>query len=159
MRVGFGVSVDRQSNYVDTTLFLYAMSFLGVPYKYGGANPMSGIDCSGLCIELLKSCGVLPHSFDATAQGLYDRFSDPVYGSIAMQTAFGVLVFYGKSKKLISHVGFCVDGMRVIEAGSGDSKVVDRITADERNAFVRMRPIQYRSDFVAACLPNYKFSI
>ncbi|NDD53888.1 peptidoglycan endopeptidase [bacterium] len=37
------------------TLIQYAMRFVGVPYVYGGNNPLSGMDCSGFVCECLKA--------------------------------------------------------------------------------------------------------
>jgi cell wall-associated NlpC family hydrolase len=139
-------------------LFMYAMSFVGVPYRWGGDNPISGFDCSGLVIELLQSCGVLPFGFDTTAQGLYTYFASE-HGTPALQNTFGALSFYGKSNKSITHVGFCIDEHRMIEAGGGDSNVRDRTAADAKCAFVRIRPIHFRKDYVATLMPNYRYEM
>ena len=40
----------------------YARQFLGVPYRYGGASPRSGFDCSGFVAYVFRHFGVkLPH--------------------------------------------------------------------------------------------------
>jgi cell wall-associated NlpC family hydrolase len=39
-----------------------AMQYLGIPYKWGGANPRTGFDCSGLVTYVFAQLGVsLPH--------------------------------------------------------------------------------------------------
>ena len=41
----------------------YARHFLGVPYRWGGATPRSGFDCSGLVRFVYRRFGIrLPHS-------------------------------------------------------------------------------------------------
>lgn len=41
----------------------YARHFLGVPYRWGGASPRTGFDCSGLVRFVYRHFGVaLPHS-------------------------------------------------------------------------------------------------
>jgi cell wall-associated NlpC family hydrolase len=54
-------------------LIQYAMSFIGVPYRWGGSNPITGFDCSGLVQEILKSVYMDPPG-DQTAEALYQYF-------------------------------------------------------------------------------------
>lgn len=127
------------------------MSFVGQPYRWAGSNPILGWDCSGLVQEILKSAGIDPVG-DQTAQALYDILSkNSTHGSVGP----GSVVFYGKSVKEITHVAFCVDQYRMIEAGGGDSKVTTVSQASDRNAFVRIRLINNRKDLVASLKPNY----
>ena len=53
----------------------------GGPYLWGGDDPMEGFDCSGLCVEILKSVGILPRNGDWNAHGLYRLFEDNVVDS------------------------------------------------------------------------------
>jgi Cell wall-associated hydrolases (invasion-associated proteins) len=75
---------------------------LGLPYIWGGSNPLTGMDCSGYVQEILAAGGVDPKG-DQTAQGLFDFFS--TNGLIGAKGA-GSLAFYGKSPKAITHVAF-----------------------------------------------------
>jgi hypothetical protein len=131
----------------------YAMQFVGVPYLWGGDDPMKGFDCSGFVIELLSAVGAFPDKTDSTAQGLYEyllpmgKFNEYGLGSIA---------FYGKDLKHISHVAFCLDQYVMLNAGSGDSKTVDLQSAIKQNAFIKMRPIKYRKDFLGVIKPDYR---
>lgn len=131
----------------------YAMSFLGKPYIWGGDDP-SGFDCSGLIIELLQSCGLLPHRFDTTSQGLHDKFiNDSMKGAVG----FGTLAFFGKSVTRITHIGFMVDDFRMLEAGGGGKHIKTLKDAIKYNAFIRIRPIKMRRDLVAIIKPHYNF--
>lgn len=130
----------------------YALSFVGVPYRYGGENPMSGLDCSGLVQHLLASCGMDPPG-DQTAQGLYHYFS--VNGSFNLWGC-GALAFFGTAATKVVHVGMCLDNYRMIEAGGGDASITTLAQATSANAFVRIRPIKYRSDFLCVIKPFYR---
>lgn len=127
-----------------------ALSFLNTPYRWAGDDP-TGLDCSGLVIEILKSVGLAPPN-DVTAQGLFDYFEAP--GSWN-KYSIGALAFYGQSVTKITHVAMLLDQHRIIEAGGGGSKVTDTASAIAVNAFVRIRPIRYRSDLVAVIKPSY----
>ena len=128
-------------------LYDYAMSHLGKPYLWGG-DDFTGYDCSGLCIEILKSDGRLKPSTDMTAQRLYEHFKKT--GSPAqMEPKLGALAFYGETTKAIKHVGMVLDKTKMIEAGGGRRTTKTTADAAKHNAFVRIRPIHSRSDFVA----------
>ena len=128
----------------------YSMSFLGVPYKWGGANPVEGIDCSGLVQCVLASVWLDPPG-DQTAQGLYEYF---VARSLQISGA-GALVFYGKSIKEINHVAIMINDSQIIEAGGGGSKTLTREDAGKQSAYVRIRPYGQRNDIVAVLMPSY----
>lgn len=128
----------------------YAMSFIGTPYRWGGDDPIHGFDCSGLVQEILASVGADPVG-DQTAQGLYDHFapiSEKVRGP-------GALAFYGKSIREITHVVFMVSEEIAVGANGGGSKTVNEDEAAKSNAFVKLRPVEYRKDLVAIVMPDY----
>lgn len=133
----------------------YSMSHLGIPYKWGGDDPMLGYDCSGFVQELLMSAGTHPNpKQDFTAQGLYNYFAK--HGSYNV-CSLGSLAFYGKSHEKITHIAFCLDQKTMIEAGGGGSRTIDSDMAAKHNAYVRIRPINNRSDLVVCIMPKYKF--
>lgn len=130
----------------------YALRFVGTPYKWGGSNPIEGMDCSGFVQELLMSAGVDPKG-DQTAQGLFDYFSKT--GDWNKYLA-GSLAFFGESVTKITHVGFCLDEYRMIEAGGGDHLTLTPLDAAKKNAFIRVRLINSRKDLVAVIRPRYE---
>lgn len=132
-------------------LLQYALSFLGTPYRWGGENPISGVDCSGFVQEVLRSVGMDPPG-DQTAQSLYNHFESRATPNVYQA---GSLAFYGKSVREIIHVAFLIDPYRVIEAGGGGSKTLTKDDADQANAFVRIRPIKHRLDFRMTLKPQY----
>lgn len=113
----------------------------GLPYIWGGDDPIKGYDCSGLTIEILKSLGVLHKVGDWTANQLSRMFPE------VNKPYVGCLVFYG-SPNNITHVGFCLDEKYMMEAGGGGRDNDDIETAIVKNAYVRHRPIKSRSDIV-----------
>lgn len=132
-------------------LIQYAMQFVGVHYKWGGESPMDGFDCSGLVQAILRSAGEDPRG-DQTAQALFDHFSEN--GSWGTRQA-GSLVFYGRDTKHITHVGFCIDPYRMIEAGGGGPRTLTREDAIRDKAYVRVKLISSRYDVVAVIKPFY----
>lgn len=127
----------------------YALSFLGLPYRWGGDDPIAGFDCSGLVIEILQAAGVFPRGRDLTASGLANFYA------VEKSPKFGALVFYGKPK--ITHVGFCLNSELMLEAGGGGSKTNTEKDAEAQNAFIRIRPIASRSDIAGYRYPDYSW--
>jgi cell wall-associated NlpC family hydrolase len=127
----------------------YAMCFIGKPYIWGGDDPILGFDCSGLVQEILASVGADPRG-DQTANGLYRHFR----GRRVSQITAGDIAFFG-SESRVKHVGFMIDQYRMVEAGGGGSKTLTVHDAQSDNAYIRVRPISNRRDFLAACRPNY----
>lgn len=138
-------------------LVQYGMQFVGLPYRWGGDDSIDGFDCSGFLQELLAAVGMDPPG-DQTAFQLYEHLRD--HGE-KCQPKQGGIVFFGKidpetkSIKSVSHVGFCIDGKHMLEAGGGDSKTITRADAAKQNAYIRIRPIARRNDFVGCYMPKY----
>ena len=128
----------------------YAMSFSGLPYRWGGDDPIKGFDCSGLCIELLQASGLWPRGQDASAQILNNHFRS---NGIIGKKGKGSLAFYGKSQ--ITHIAFHLTRYHVIEAGSGGSTTLTLDDAEKQNAYIRIRPFDFRKDYIESIMPRY----
>ena len=82
-----------------------AMRYLGTPYKWGGASPSTGFDCSGLTMYVYAQVGVsLPHYAAAQYQ-----LGAPVSRD---QLQPGDLVFY----RGLGHMGMYIGGGNYIHA-------------------------------------------
>lgn len=126
-------------------------SCLNIPYKWGGKNPLTGFDCSGLAEWLLQSLGIDPPGIN-NAQMLYDWIKKEPVISMPKEGAF---CFYGKSLKEITHVAIMINENLIIEAGGGNATTTNRQVAETQGACVRIRPKGHRKDLVATLMPNY----
>lgn len=128
---------------------IYLFSFLNIPYRWGGDDPIEGFDCSGAVIEWLSYLGIEPDK-DMTAQELYYFYS---YNGTDGRD-LGTLVFYGKSLDRISHVALMLDDRSVIEFGGGNQFTRTQEQAANQNAFGRIRPYNHRQDLLAFVKPQ-----
>ncbi len=118
---------------------------VGLPYIWGGDDPIIGFDCSGLVQELLAAVGAAP-LMDHTADALF-RLNWP-----KCEPKLGAVAFYGSSSK-VSHVALCLDEETIIEAGGGGSKTLTPQDAARQNAYIRLRPLKRRNDLVSCHWP------
>lgn len=123
-------------------LIQYLYHFIGSSYAWGKEGPIKvGFDCSGLVLEGLRSVGKWGKE-DATAQQIHNTMAAK-YGAISLGLKdTGSLIFFGKSRTEITHIGIAINNYQYIEAGGGDSKTVDK-------GMVRIRPFTWRKDLVA----------
>jgi len=128
-------------------ILTYALGFINAPYQWGGAGP--AWDCSGFVLELMKAQGVVSNSFDASADTL---FKLTMSGGIPKPEAHA-LAFYGKNG-VATHVSYCLNDVLCIEAAGGNSKTINLEAAQSQGAFVRIRPIFYRKDWLALAIPS-----
>lgn len=114
--------------------------FIGLPYIWGGDDPVKGFDCSGFIIELLQSVGVVGSKEDLTADGLMRRFPKAIGSPIP-----GALVFWGSRSRAV-HVEMCLNDELSIGARGGGSETVDLDSAANQNAYIKIRPILSRGE-------------
>lgn len=93
----------------------FAVSMVGVPYRYGGDHPHEGFDCSGLVYYTYASNGL---AVPRTSRGQFD-----VAQKITLaQAAEGDLVFFQDQDNL-SHVGIYLGDGRFVHAPSSGGAV------------------------------------
>ena len=105
-----------------TEALLQTLLALGVDYRYGGASPQTGYDCSGLVAHVFREAyGIeLPHN--ARAQSEFG-----VHVSLA-ELRPGDLVFYNTQHSPFSHVGIYLGDGRFVHAPKTGAQVrVDSI--------------------------------
>lgn len=120
-----------------------AWALINTPYRWGGDDPMKGFDCSGLCIEILRSVALLPRTGDWTANDLAHMFP------AEDRPSAGCLVFWLASNgQYYRHVEFCIDEELSIGASGGGSSVTTEASAVAKNAYCKVRPVRYPSRIV-----------
>lgn len=120
-----------------------ARKYLGRPYVWGGnCEAEGGYDCSGFVFQVLQQSGFKVNR--GTAQGYYNTFSK--YEVSKNNIATGDLLFFGKSKKSITHIAIALDNKTMIES-IGNSKN----TIKKPGKGVSISNITRRKDLVAVC--------
>ena len=114
---------------------------MGLPYKWGGNDPLSGFDCSGLMVEVLQTVGLMGRGSDDTADGLSRMFNE----TEVFQP--GVMVYWDWNRdgkidhvEMIAHVDD--DGeIYTVGASGGDNSTSSVQAAIMADAYVKMRPL------------------
>ncbi|MDO5418337.1 MAG: C40 family peptidase [Lachnospiraceae bacterium] len=89
----------------------YALSFVGGPYRYGGNDPRTGVDCSGFTRFVLSNAAGVPmarSSRSQAAQGV---------AISAEQMQPGDLIFYGNGSS-INHVAMYIGSGQIVHAST-----------------------------------------
>lgn len=98
-----------------------ALRWLGRPYRFGGTNPASGFDCSGLVYySALVTRGAVP------PRTVIEQFAASKPVSMA-ELRSGDLVFYQINKKMPDHVGIYIGNSSFVHAPQtgGVVRIVD----------------------------------
>jgi cell wall-associated NlpC family hydrolase len=93
-------------------LVLNAMGFMGIPYRWGGATPETGFDCSGFVQFVFRQATgmLLPRSsFDQIHHGVSVMLDELQPGD---------LVFFNTMRAQFSHVGIYIGENRFIHSPS-----------------------------------------
>jgi cell wall-associated NlpC family hydrolase len=108
-------------------------SLLGVRYRWAGAVPERGLDCSGLVQYVFAKLGIaLPHSSRELA-----KVGAVVERDTAQMQPGDLLVFSKKSSRRISHVAIYIGAGKMIHASSGAGRVVETPVMEYRGALLR----------------------
>ena len=106
-------------------------SFLGLPYRWGGTDSTTGMDCSGMVYRVMQVLGVsVPRDAD-------DQFEEASFKSRESWefAQAGDLVFFGEAS--ITHVGYYLgEGRYISEHGIGET-VIRRVQEDPYWGFAR----------------------
>jgi hypothetical protein len=104
-------------NYIRNEIVKTAQSFIGVPYRWGGASEKRGFDCSGLTMAVYKLNGL---NLPRTSQKQYETGAFQKRKSLLK----GDLVFFDIYRRgKISHVGLYAGGDKFIHAPRTGQKV------------------------------------
>jgi len=125
-----GVNVRVQS------VLAQALAQLGTPYRWGGATPRTGFDCSGLVKYVFQTAlGIeLPRVSREQARG-----GQPVDRK---ELTPGDLVFFSRRGKVINHVGIYLgDGRFVHAPRSGRDVTISKLTGYWYQRFLRARRV------------------
>ena len=146
-------------NFLDV-LMVFLSANLNVPYQWGGNNALEGYDCSGFVMEYMHTFGIGPKR-DSSAQMIYNYYlnhrSETVTNWSAPDGQFpvGTLIFFGRGFNKITHVGIMINSTQMAEAGGGNRGILTEEEAALQNAYVKIRPIKNRNDWVSYVLPKY----
>lgn len=130
------------------------MSYLHKEYVWHGDNPNTGIDCSNLVVDILKTVGIYNYSGGASSQYLFNMLYQGEFDELKL----GSICFYGRSVDQIHHCGIMLNEDLIMESGGGTSKTSSIEKAREHNARVRIRKYDYRTDLISVVNPSYFFS-
>ncbi|WEN42545.1 Murein DD-endopeptidase MepH [Thauera sp. GDN1] len=94
-----------------------ALSYLGIRYRFGGTSPATGLDCSGLVLNVFRNAvGLnLPRTAGEMAK-LGDRIG-------RQELKPGDLVFFNTMRRAFSHVGIYLGDGKFVHAPSSGGKV------------------------------------
>lgn len=114
--------VDASPKAADTAAD-HAAKMVGRRYRYGGSDPATGFDCSGLVQFGYRQAGVtLPRSTEDQL-----RASSPIPVSKLRR---GDLVFFDQEGRKKSHVGLYLGGGRFVHAPSSGKQVrIDHLSS------------------------------
>jgi cell wall-associated NlpC family hydrolase len=103
----------------------YGKKLVGTHYKYAGQSPKTGFDCSGFTSYVMRENGVTvsPASTVQASEGRY----------VALENVLpGDLVFFGESRKKISHVALVVrrgpEGITCVHSTTSRGVIVENVT-------------------------------
>jgi len=101
-----------------------ALEYLGVRYRFGGTSPETGLDCSGLVLNVFRNA--IGFDLPRTAAEM-SKMGDKI-GRQELKP--GDLVFFNTMRRTFSHVGIYLGDGKFVHAASGGGKVRIEAIAD-----------------------------
>jgi cell wall-associated NlpC family hydrolase len=129
----------------------YAKNFIGLPYIWGGDDPILGFDCSGFILELLASIGFVKRGIDYSAQGIFNLFRDRVIDHAELSA--GCLIFWKNADGKIVHVALAINEDQIIHSAGGSETTKTPEDAIRENAYIREDVVSYRGNNYIAVDP------
>ncbi len=105
----------------DPGIIGYALSFRGLPYRFGGTSPGTGFDCSGFTKYVFGKFGI---SLPRSSYEQYHAGSPIAKGDLKP----GDLVFFTTYTRGPSHVGIYMGGGRFVDSSNRGVVVQDMTT-------------------------------
>jgi cell wall-associated NlpC family hydrolase len=126
------------------SLIVFAMEYLGSPYRYGGKDPKTGFDCSGFTYFVMEKFGVkVPR-----ASYLYQRFGKEITKDNYQKG--DVILFKGSNiqEERIGHVGIIISNpgepLQFIHASSSKTTPGVKITVFDKSPGYQQRFVGIR---------------
>ena len=94
-----------------------AMGYLGIRYRFGGTSPETGLDCSGLVLNVFRNAIGLDLPRTATEMS---RMGENIS---RQELKPGDLVFFNTMRRAFSHVGIYLGDGQFVHAPSSGGKV------------------------------------
>jgi peptidoglycan DL-endopeptidase CwlO len=139
---------DTLGGVTGTAVVADAKKYLGVPYKWGGTDPVSGLDCSGLVQRVMKDLGVnVPRTVrDQRNVGQeVGSLAQAKPGDLLVFGSHHIAIYVGNGKMLHApHTGDHVKISDVYETPTRIRRVVPSGTNLDASALSSVRPISLR---------------
>ena len=125
----------------------YVIEQMGAPYIWGGKNPETGIDCSGVVAYAFRKAGGPDWRKTHNTDSLWNDCKEP--GMIQPGT---LCLYGGKAADDVSHVMVVISDVGselvVVGASGGDSTTTSLHAAEKRGARVKVYKTHlYRADW------------
>lgn len=105
------LSEEKRQNLVN-----FAVQFIGGPYRYGGNDPRTGVDCSGFTRYVVQNGAGVPMQRSASSQATQGRAIS------ADQMRPGDLIFYSSGSR-INHVALYIGNGQVVHASTPETGI------------------------------------
>ncbi|MFC5381507.1 transglycosylase SLT domain-containing protein [Aquipuribacter nitratireducens] len=110
-----------------------ARKYLGVPYKWGGTDPRTGLDCSGLVQRVFKDLGV-----DVPRTVADQRRAGDAVPSLAQARPGDLIAFSSERSPSGRHIGIYIgDGKMINAPRAGKDVMISDVWAPERITAIR----------------------